>query len=138
MTGIVGMLVNNVLPLAGGFAGGLIIPKVFLKTVTNDMVKMLIVAGIGVAVPVVLGRFIGRKTAVLIGTGVMASVVVRLLDKLIVKDSPAVGGPLLADDSESVELMAEGDMVSAEDPAVVGADDPAVVGAEDYDGSDGY
>jgi hypothetical protein len=137
MGGIVGMVVGKILPLAGGYTGGFILKK-FLPAGWNKWMKVAVVVASGIAVPVVLGRFIGRGPAVLIGTGVILEEAVAVISEFVTAKIPAVGPMNTADDGSEVDLMAEGeDGMDAEgDPSLAEGQDPSLAEGDDMEADD--
>lgn len=95
MGGISGVL-QTVVPVSIGFAGGLVIPKL-LKVTDWKAIAFPVGAGI---LTIIFGRhLVGSKSANLAGAGMIGAGVVALLDKYVLQKTKEIGGVLKEDET---------------------------------------
>jgi hypothetical protein len=93
-------VLGMVIPVGAGVVAGLALPKFFTFTQTWQKIGAQVILGLGV--PMLIKGFVGRKTAVLFGAGVLSAVVIQLVDQMLLSKQ---GKNVLSNDEFSAESV---------------------------------
>lgn len=136
-------LFEQALPLGGGFAAGLYVPKLLFPGKDRTPVAYLTNLGIGMTIPMLTRFILSPKMAKSVGIGYIAAQMVKLFDDLFFRDKPkfkALNEGMANDDVPLLDYAEDEEVVSAgegEDENVVEAGPDDVVVVEDADDDDG-
>lgn len=129
---------EQALPLGGGFAAGLYLPKVLFPGKDRTPVAYLANLGIGMTIPMLSRLFLPTRISTPIGIGYIAAQAVKLFDDLLFKNNPRFKALNENDDVPLLDYAEDEEVVSAgEDENVVEAGPDDVVVVEDVDDDDG-